>query len=58
MKAGIRRKDALCRSKWSASVNNIAAGLRRIWPPTLIGGILPDLKHWCLSLSLMHDKSQ
>ena len=28
MKAGLRRKDALCRSMWSVSVNKIAAGLR------------------------------
>ena len=28
MKVGMRKKDALCRSKWSVSVNKIAAGLR------------------------------
>ena len=28
MKGGLRRKDALCRSKWSAGINQIAAGLR------------------------------
>ena len=28
MKVGLRRKDALCRSKWSVGVNKIAAGLR------------------------------
>ena len=28
MKISLRRKDALCRSKWSVGVNNIAAGLR------------------------------
>ena len=28
MKVGLRRKDALCRSKWSVGVNQIAAGLR------------------------------
>ena len=28
MKVGLRRKDALCRSNWSVSVNNIAARLR------------------------------
>ena len=27
MKVGLRRKDALCRSKWSAGVNKIAVGL-------------------------------
>ena len=28
MKVGLRRKDALCRLKWSVSVNKIAARLR------------------------------
>ena len=28
MKIGLRREDALCRSKWSVGVNKIAAGLR------------------------------
>ena len=28
MKVGLRRKDALCRSKWSVEVNQIATGLR------------------------------
>ena len=28
MKVGLRRKDALCRSKWSVGVNKIVAGLR------------------------------
>ena len=28
MKVGLRRKDALWRSKWSAGVNKIVAGLR------------------------------
>ena len=28
VKVGLRRKDALCRSKWSADVNQISAGLR------------------------------
>ena len=28
MKVGLRRKDALCRSNWSVSINKIAAGLR------------------------------
>ena len=28
VRVGLRRKDALCRSKWSAGVNQIAAGLR------------------------------
>ena len=27
-RVGLRRKDALCRSKWSVDVNQIAAGLR------------------------------
>ena len=37
MKVGLRRKDALCRSMWSVGVNLIAAGLRWIWPPLLVG---------------------
>ena len=28
MRVGLRRKDALCHSKWSVFVNKIAAGLR------------------------------
>ena len=37
MKVGLRREDALCRSNWSVGVNKIAAGLMRIWPPSLVG---------------------
>ena len=28
VKIGLRREDAICRSKWSVVVNQIAAGLR------------------------------
>ena len=28
VKVGLRREDALCRSMWSVSINQIAAGLR------------------------------
>ena len=28
VKVGLRREDALCRSKWSVAVNQITAGLR------------------------------
>ena len=28
VKGGLRREDALCRSKWSVGVNQISAGLR------------------------------
>ena len=28
VKVGLRMEDALCQSKWSVSVNKIAAGLR------------------------------
>ena len=28
VKVGLRREDALCRSKWSVGVNQIVAGLR------------------------------
>ena len=34
MKVGLRREDALCRSKWSVGVNEIVAGWR---PPSLVG---------------------
>ena len=37
VKVGLRRKDAHCRSKWSIGINQIATGLRRIWPPSLVG---------------------
>ena len=37
MKVGMRRKDALCRSMCSVGVKKIATGLRRIWPPSIIG---------------------
>ena len=37
MTVGLRRADVLCHSKWSVGINKIAAGLRRIWPHSLIG---------------------
>ena len=37
VKVGLRMEDAICRSKWSAGANQIAAGLRRIWPLSLVG---------------------
>ena len=49
MKVGLRRKEALCHSKWSVFVNKIAAGLRWIWPPSLIGDTT-RFKYWCLSI--------
>ena len=39
MKIGLRREDALCQSKWCVGINEIAAGLRRIWSPSLAGDI-------------------
>ena len=30
VKVGLRMEDALCRSRWNADINQIAAGLRRI----------------------------
>ena len=36
MKVDLRRKNALCCSKWSVSIKTIAAGSRCIWPPSLI----------------------
>ena len=38
MKVGLRREYAVCRSKWSVGVNQIAAGLRCNWAPPLVGG--------------------
>ena len=37
MKVGLRREDALSRSKLSVGVNQIAAELRRICSPSLDG---------------------
>ena len=37
VKIGLRREDALFRLKWSVGVYQIAAVLRRIWRPTLVG---------------------
>ena len=33
---GLKRRDALYRSMWSVGINHIAAGLRRIWPCSLV----------------------
>ena len=51
MKVGFRRKDALCRSEWSVGIIMIAAGLKGIWPPSLIGDTT-RFQNWCLSLSV------
>ena len=37
VKVGLRREDALFKSKWCVGLNHIAAGLRCIWPPSLVG---------------------
>ena len=37
MKVGLRREDSLYRSKFSAGVNQIAVGLKWIWPPSIAG---------------------
>ena len=42
-KVGLRREDALCRSKWSFDIIHIAAGLRSKWPPSLVGVSLLSL---------------
>ena len=34
-KFGLRMEDALCRTRWSVIISQIAAGLRCIWPPSL-----------------------
>ena len=36
VKVGLRRENTLCRSKWSVGVNQITAGWRLIWPPSLV----------------------
>ena len=38
VKVGLRRKDALSQSKWSVGINLIAAGMRLVLPPSLVGG--------------------
>ena len=38
MKVGLRREDPLFRSKWSVGISQIAAGLRRIWPLSVVEG--------------------
>ena len=35
VKVNLRREDALCQSKWSVDIIQIAAGLMCIWPPSL-----------------------
>ena len=37
VKDGLRREDARNQSKWSVGVNQIAAGLKGIWSPSLDG---------------------
>ena len=37
VKVGLIREDILCQSKWNVGVIQIAAGLRRIWSPSLAG---------------------
>ena len=48
MMVGLRREDALCRSKWSVGVSKISAVLRRIWQPSLIG----DTTGFCILVYL------
>ena len=36
VKVGLRSEDELSRSKWSVGINQIVAGLRWIWPPSLV----------------------
>ena len=52
MKIGLRRENTLCRSKWSVGVNQIAAGLRWICPPSLVGDAIRFCTLVCLSLSM------
>ena len=53
VKVGLRMEDALCRSKWSVGVNQIAAWIRLIQPPSLVGDStgFPTLVSVC---SLLH----
>ena len=51
MKVDLRRIDALCHSECSVGINKIAAGLRSIWPPSLVGDIT-RFKKILVSLSL------
>ena len=37
VKVDLRREDVPCWSKWSVGVDQIAVGLRWIWPPSLVG---------------------
>ena len=41
MKVSLSPEDALCRSRWIIGVYQIAAGLRLIQTPSVVG-ILPD----------------
>ena len=52
LKIGLRRKDALCRSRWSVGVDQIAAGLRSIWPPLLVLDPTTFYASVCLSLQI------
>ena len=56
VKVGLRREDALCQSKWSVGVNQIASCLRCIWPPSFVG----DTTRFStlVSLSMTRAKSQ
>ena len=52
VKVGLRRNDAVYRSKLSVGVKKIAAGLRCIWPPSFIGDTTRFKTLVCVSLSL------
>ena len=53
MKVGLKREDALCRSKWIVGVVLIATRLRLIWPPSLVGILLDFNICFSVSLSLL-----
>ena len=36
VKVGLKWEFAFCRPKWSVGINQIAAGLMLIWPPSLV----------------------
>ena len=49
VEVGLRREDALCRSKWSVAQIRFLLGRGESGNPHLLRN-LPDFKHWCASL--------
>ena len=71
MKVGISGEDGFSQSKWIAGVNQVAARLRRIQPPSLVGdttgnktgffpshkAVKPDKRHQLSSVKVMDHNS-